>query len=102
MIKALTNDQLPQQLHAFPLVPTLAIAEVRSVLQQLPPPVVFGLVLDVLRLIPASRLEARDEAAAPEREVVAVDGIASATAGELECAEVVVGIDAGGDLLDGL
>lgn len=60
---------------------------------------VSKLVLDVLALAPARALEGADEAAPPEREVVAVDGVAGAAAGCLESAEGGVGVEEGGDLL---
>lgn len=98
----LTNDQIPHHLEAFPLLPASALPECRSILQH-PTAILVGLlVLDVVTLTPARGLEAGDEEATPEREVVAVDRIAGAAARGLEGAEGNVRVDAFGDALDGL
>lgn len=95
----LTQNQLSDNLQALPLLPASSLTEPRPILQHPAPMLVSKLVFDVLALAPARALEGVDEAATPQRKVVAVDAIAGAAAGGLEGAEGGVGVEESDDLL---
>lgn len=93
-----TDDEVSQDFETLGLLRYATLSEDSTVLQNILPFLVGEFILGI-RACPAWLLEAREEASAPERAVVCVDGIEGGLTNESVAAEVLVVFEERGNVL---